>query len=813
MAKRTKMSESELASLLDSQISDAVSYDKAERASLRDLCLEYRDGDMATILPAPKGRSSVISRDVQDLIGWVKPGAMRVFCSSDRVADYQPRRPDQAEYAKDATETVNYIFLEECQGYKVLYDAIDDGLAFGNGVIKHWWDNSPCYETQTFHGLSDDAFTALVSDDNVEVLEHTAHNDPQATFAAAAPVNAPPAHLGVPAGPDGAMEPMDPSMGMAGGPAGPEAGAFGLGGNLPSPQIHDVKIKRTIPTGRLRIKALPPENFLIPRDETELSEEGGGYGDWDIVTRSELIKRGFKKEDVDDLPEYMGEDEGTTKDKRDSLRTFDSGAEKDRSMEKVKVFEWYPLIDHDGTGVAERWQIIIGDMPSGSSEEGRRKILRKDKWGDKLPYTDLVPDPMPHRWRGRSAFDEANDIQRIKSVLTRGALDNLYAHNMPEREVVENSHNNLDVLGRQDFGQVHFVKQPGTITWQVVPFVADKAFGAIDYFDSVLEQRTGISRASMGLDPDILQNTTATASTIQQAARNSKIELYCRNMAKNGMRRLFQCLLALLTKHQDGPKMIRLRGKPVEMNPSQWDPDMDVSVNVGLGTGNRETEMGLLQGITQKQEQILLQLGPGNPLTGFEEYRYALAKMVEIGGAQNPELFFKEVTPEAMQAFAEQMAQQKDPKTQELEMKAQMDQQKAQMDAQFKTQELQQKAEIEKLQAQADIQTQLTKVQAELQMAREKHALERDKMMMEMQFLREKHQADLAFKQQDQAITIQAKQQQHAIDIEARKHDQHMSEREHQMGLHYGAKQGEQKLDHAEKAAKLKAKAATSKDA
>jgi hypothetical protein len=43
---RKKMTEEELASLLDGQIADAVSYEEAELSALRDKALAYRDGEM-----------------------------------------------------------------------------------------------------------------------------------------------------------------------------------------------------------------------------------------------------------------------------------------------------------------------------------------------------------------------------------------------------------------------------------------------------------------------------------------------------------------------------------------------------------------------------------------------------------------------------------------------------------------------------------------------------------------------------------------------------------------------------------------------
>jgi hypothetical protein len=198
--------------------------------------------------------------------------------------------------------------------------------------------------------------------------------------------------------------------------------------------------------------------------------------------------------------------------------------------------------------------------------------------------------------------------------------------------------------------------------------------------------------------------------------------------------------------------MIRLKGEPVPMDPRSWDADFDVSVNVGLGAGSKDNDMALLQQIALKQEQILLNMGPANPLVTLDQYRNTLAKMVEVGGVRSPELYFQEVEPEAVQAYMEQMANKPDPKIQELQMKAQMDERKTQIDAEFKTQELQLKAQMEQVQAQADIATQQRKTEAEIALAERKFELERELKLIEMQIRRETAQVDLQMKQADHQL-------------------------------------------------------------
>ncbi|MGO4839520.1 phage portal protein, partial [Rhizobiaceae sp. 2RAB30] len=156
-------------------------------------------------------------------------------------------------------------------------------------------------------------------------------------------------------------------------------------------------------------------------------------------------------------------------------------------------------------------------------------------------------------------------------------------------------------------GGVIQVNQPGQIREVQTPFVAGESYQMLEYQDMVAEKRTGVSRQSMALDPEALSNQTATGQMLAQSASYSKIELYARNIAEIGLKRLFRCVLKLLVRYQDRPKMIRLRNTWVQMDPRAWNANMDATVSVGLGSGSRERDMMLLQQIAGKQEQIIAQ--------------------------------------------------------------------------------------------------------------------------------------------------------------------------------------------------------------
>jgi hypothetical protein len=207
-----------------------------------------------------------------------------------------------------------------------------------------------------------------------------------------------------------------------------------------------------------------------------------------------------------------------------------------------------------------------------------------------------------------------------------------------------------------------------------------------------------------------------------QNAAAGRIELIARTFAETGVRDLFMHMLHLVTKYQSKPRIVRLSGKYVEMDPRQWKTQYDIRINVGLGTGTRDQQLAMLAMVLQKQEQLLGSGAIGQALVGVSQYRSALGRFIEAAGFVDSAEFFRELPPEAEQQMAAQAQQpQADPATQAL-----MAQTQAQVQA-------------SQAKAQADIQVQQMKAQADIQLAREKAAAE-------IQLAREKAEASLQLK-------------------------------------------------------------------
>jgi hypothetical protein len=235
---------------------------------------------------------------------------------------------------------------------------------------------------------------------------------------------------------------------------------------------------------------------------------------------------------------------------------------------------------------------------------------------------------------------------------------------------------NLDDLLSSTAGGVIRVKNNAAVTPLTVQSSAAQSFPMMEYMDTVQAKRTGVSDMQQGLDPSVLQNTTATAvaAVMQQSA--GKLELMARVFAETGVKSLFRGILHLLCAYQNKKKTIRISGKWIDFDPREWNNLYDVSINVGLGNGNRQEQIAMLQMILSKQEQIIQQYGMSNPLVDLKQYRETLDKLIQMAGFKDTSSFMHEITPEQSQQIAQQaqqsQGQQPDPTIESTKILAQV---------------------------------------------------------------------------------------------------------------------------------------------
>ncbi len=583
-----QMDDDELQGIVGKEIDDAIDFIDNWISPTRATATQYYRGE--PFGNEEEGRSQVVSMDVRDTVQAIMPSLMRIFHGTDRTVEYTPQGPEDVAAAKQATEYANYIINRDNNGFLHVHAAFKDALIRKAGVLKCYWDDQTRFETHDLSGLDDNALSALMADPDVEV-----------DILASEPIGEPQ---------------IDPMTGQI----------------MPPPMMHAVRATYTYPDGRVKLEAVPPEEFLISRESKSL-EDADYVAHRRIVTVSELVAMGYEYDDVASLgSSYDDMETNIERSTRNRALSNEMNERNDPAMKKVLYVENYIRVDYDGDGIAELRKIC-------TAGDGK-KILMNEPCA-MLPFAVFCPDPEAHDFFGMSIADTVMDIQRIKSSIMRNTLDSLAMSIHPRVAVTEGMVNIDDVMSTE-VGAIIRQRSAGQVQPLSMPFVGQQAFPVLQYMDEIKEARTGISKASMGLDAGALQSSTAAAVNATVSSAQQHIEMIARIFAETGMKQLYRIVLHLITTHQDQPRMVRLSNEFIPIDPRTWNSNMDVSINVALGRGTDTERMMMLRQIGEMQKEAMATMGPVNPLTDMQKLSNTLKAMTELAGFKDVSQFWSD---------------------------------------------------------------------------------------------------------------------------------------------------------------------------
>ena len=444
---------------------------------------------------------------------------------------------------------------------------------------------------------------------------------------------------------------------------------------------YDVECKRVKDYSRVQIDPVPPEEILVSRRAKSIK-------DCDFIaqrvskTVSELVDMGFNKKEVESLPTAEDQAFNTEAIVRRSYDDATSDMDLsniDPALRVVQITECYMKVDMDGDGIAELRKIIVG-----GSGYNNYVILENEEI-PVIPFAMVTAIPMPFRFFGLSFYDLLADVQQMSTTIMRQTLDNMYLQNAARTVVVDGQANLDDLLTSRPGGIVR-VKNPNAVTPMQTPNFLNEGLAMMQKIDDLKEKRSGVPKQNTGLNPDTINKSHTTATSVNQmmAAGTQRVELIARNFAE-GVKDIFKNILTILCEYQDQERIIRLRGKFIPMNPREWTTRYDCTVQVGLGTGNQDQRLQVLQGVLGVQEKLIQNGGMGlvNPQNIFN----TLEKYLENAGYKDATQFFNNPSTQPPQPPKEQ---QPDPALEIAKQDIQMRNAKNEADVQLKQQKQQQ---------------------------------------------------------------------------------------------------------------------------
>lgn len=608
-----------------------------------------------------RGLSTYIDRTVMETVEWAKPGLMRVFCGEE-IIRFDPRSPEDEQAASDATLYVNQAVFSRNM-FKLVHDVLTEGLYQRVG-----WCLAHCPE-RTERKVS--SYTGLTQQEAEALL-------------------------------------MDPSVG--------EADVEVERVESPYGDTFDVIIRRDVQVRDIILDPVPSEHVIISADAQDV-EKARFVAHWQMKTASDLLKEGYSRALIEELPKDTDDDMPETGVGRrvndDSDDDEDSVASESR---RYRIYEAWFDADINGDGKTEKVKAVYcGDSSS-------CVVLKWEEWPlYRAPLFAACSVPMPHQVVGLCVADLVTDMQDLKTEMMRQYLDNLALSNQAELVVNEGTMGGeveYDSLLARGVGAVHRISGDASITPLPVATSAGEALQGVTMAEQLVERRTGVSSRTQSIQADVLQNT-ATGANIMEEAINQRLELIARVYAEMFFKPLGRYLLHLLHTQHNKQIQLRLKGKYMAFDPRRWNPDMEISVAVGLGTGNRAKLMQHYQTILTIQQAFMSQLGAISPVR-LSHLVYTCHKMVEAAGLEAPERFFgtDDEARKAEQAMANQP--QNNVEAQKLELdkqtkmgKLQIDRQKAENEMKIKAFEAQSKMALAKQAQDAKVMTKLVEIQGE----------------------------------------------------------------------------------------------------
>jgi len=670
-----------------------------------------------------EGRSQAVTRDVSEVVDFMVVGILGTIIASGKVVEFEtepeideeaaqalaeqqsapspdgqpqaPQKPPMVDYGEQATAAVQYSFMRKQKGYRILHDVLKAGLLEKHGVIKTYVEPQPDrVETRDVMAGEIDVGEDGPNIGGVPVIKAIATDD--------------------------GWQPGTESVGWRVKLAHPVA-----------PKFCDIPV--------------PNEYFRVSPDATDL-DTAIYVGERTPKTMGDLIALGYDRDVLETIWSNAPADT-VVEQARDSDRGKDrqSVGQRTDANKQLWLDEEYPLYDIDGDGIAER--VFVHRI-------GNR--LLKVVPVEEQPYSLWSPFPMQHRLIGQSIADKTMDIQRIRSVLLRQALDSLYIANSPRTLVDEQSItvDTIDDLLTVRPGALIRYKGNAPAPLQQED-TSQTAFTAMEMMSSERESRTGVTRQSQGLNPDTL-NKTATGMAMLQAS-SQQIELYiARNFAEFIVAPIFAKRYRLMRQYGQ-PFRMKIEGKYTTVDPRRWPEEIDMSISVGLGTGNKDERIQLRMGLLGIQKEIRMS---GSGMVQDEQIYQNVKRLVSDSGLgvaadyivdpstlppadPQPDPDMAKVQAEAAQKQAELESAH-----QQAMAKLQLQQEAQQATDALKAQANQQDMDLKAAQAAQQANLAEARAAEEARLAQEKQAFEMElalqRFAFEQDMARKKHAADEA---------------------------------------------------------------------
>lgn len=621
--KPLKLSDDDFLSIVKAERRNAIGMNTGDDVVAdRIQALEYFKGQMDDV-PVMPNRSKSISTDVQDAVYTALPDLIEIFVSEE-IGAFRPVGEEDDDAAKQETEVVNNVIMEQNPGFELVHDFLHDALLQKTGIFNFWIERKESYGSEHIENQTAMAVEAAQKQHGEGVV-----NVEQAG--------------------------ADPMLGP----------------------LYSFDVVRAKTNHCVKIKSVDPNRFWVSRDTDALRDTP--YCGMQLTIRAQELKAiGFDPDQVNALPGYSANAQSETEQARDTAgenATPQGAADPTHDMRLVAINVHVVRVDAKGEGRPQIWRIATDEQDGVLLDKGELQVV---------PFAAGAPYRVPHRFYGRSLADLLMELQRIKTALTRLHMDGLF-FSVNERHEIDmskaNEHTLSDYLNNVPGYPVR-VKQGQALNPLVSARSDSKTLDSLEYFSTVGEQRTGIVRNAQGLNPDTLHDTKGGAEMLMNAAAK-RLRLIARTLAETGLKDLYVGVHSLLRTSGSQQMSVRLTGGWVPVDPSSWGEREDMTIEIGMGAGGREMDLamaGLIGGVMEKTIEGQASGAISPPVVTSENIYEYNTWLTNRAGVKKGKKFFTD--PKETAAAQAQQPPQPDPEMEKAKADLALQQQKMQFDAQ-----------------------------------------------------------------------------------------------------------------------------------
>lgn len=532
---------------------------------------EYFYGNLP--LPVTVGSSRWVDRTVWESVNGTLQDVINVFCTGDEAVKFVPDNEVDSEGAEVATKLVNQILLRDNPGYNIISSAAQECLVTRNSFIKFYWDEETTTHSEEVENVDPNAVVGYVQglqDGGLQKIEVDTEDN------------------------------MDGTVNLS------------------------ITYQQTVK--RVKVEYVPSEQIFVDQHATSF-DDAQYFCHRVRKSKEDLVAMGFPKEDIDSFNDWsdpMDSTQTTVAWSRTDWRQdidMDIGTDVSDIASMVWVYEHYIRTGQlDKNKEAKLYQVIQAGNYILSIEEVTS-----------IPFVTLCPYPIPGSFFGQSVYDITKDIQDLRTALVRGYIDNVNNANYGRYTAIVGAYDRRSLLDNRPGGVVE-MERDGAV--QLFPYhnLPQGIDGLLGLSEDLKEQRTGVTKLGMGINPDVFKNDNAyaTVGLMMNAAQN-RLRMVCRNIANNGMVELMRGIYKLIRENGEVPIEVQTPQGVMKVNPKALPPRHHLQVVVAISPSEKQERAQKL--ISLKQ---LVQQDPQlAPLFGIQQDRHMTSQIFDLMGIKD----------------------------------------------------------------------------------------------------------------------------------------------------------------------------------